>query len=419
MRRQGIARGRLPLMALAGVSLIAALWAGLVRMGWQWPSSGALPAAQHGAFMVSGFLGTVISLERAVALRQNLRDSRPGTFTPRFDTRLFYLAPALAGAGSMALLLGMPPLVGRSLIVLGSAGLALLFAVIYRLQPNVANGIMAGGALAWLTGNLLWLGGAPVSRSFPWWAAFLVLTIAGERLELARVMLWGKTARRHFVAAVAVFVVGLLLSLAPLGGAAAELFHLAVRVCGVGLIMLALWLARYDVARRTVRKTGLTRFIAACLLPGYFWLGVGGLLWLWFGGAYSAGPVYDAMLHTVFLGFVFSMIFGHAPVIIPAVLRVSVPYSPLFYGHLILLHLSLLLRVTGDLTMNLTMRQWGGLLNASAVLLFLLVTAGSRLVARRTQGRPGGARAAALADDAGDDARRQVYVDLEGRNPVR
>src|SRR5690554_3385934 len=65
------ARGRFPLMFLAGISLLAALWAGLVRIGWNWPAAGLLPAGQHGAFMVSGFLGTLISLERAVALRQN------------------------------------------------------------------------------------------------------------------------------------------------------------------------------------------------------------------------------------------------------------------------------------------------------------------------------------------------------------
>lgn len=380
---------RLPLMALAGVSLLAALWAGLVRLGWQWPAAGLLPAGQHGAFMVSGFLGTVISLERAVALRQNLRDSRAGTVQPNYDTRLYYLAPVFAGAGSLALLIGLPPVVGRGLIALGSVGLVLLFTVIYRLQPNTANATMAGGATAWLVGNLLWLGGTPVNRAVPWWAAFLVLTIAGERLELARVMLWGKGARRHFHLAVALFVLGLLATLTPLGGAPVEAFHLAVRLCGLGLALLALWLARFDVARRTVRKAGLTRYIAACLLPGYAWLGFGGLLWIWFGGAYSAGPVYDAMLHSVFLGYVFSMIFGHAPVIIPAVLRVAVPYTPVFYVHLALLHASLLLRITGDLTMNVTARQWGGLFNVVSVLLFVVLTAGSRLLAQqRPASRP-------------------------------
>lgn len=120
---------------------------------------------------------------------------------------------------------------------------------------------------------------------------------------------------------------------------------------------------------------GLTRYIAACLLPGYVWLIISGALWLIYGGQYVAGPIYDALLHTIFLGFVFSMIFGHAPVIVPAVLGVQVPYTPLFYVHLALLHLSLVMRVAGDLLLWLPLRRWGGLLNEVAVLLFLLVTA--------------------------------------------
>jgi hypothetical protein len=137
---------------------------------------------------------------------------------------------------------------------------------------------------------------------------------------------------------------------------------------------MAAWLWRYDIARRTIQRQGLTRYIAACLLPGYIWLGIGGLLWLIYGGGYTAGPIYDAMLHTIFLGFVFSMIFGHAPVIIPAVLRISVPYRPIYYVHLALLHLSLAIRVTGDLTLDPTIRRWGALFNATAILLFLAVT---------------------------------------------
>ncbi|MDX1665218.1 MAG: hypothetical protein R3272_15605, partial [Candidatus Promineifilaceae bacterium] len=153
--QQQAARARFPLMAIAGISLLAALWAGLVRLGWQWPGSGLLPAGQHGAFVVSGFLGTLISLERAVALRQNQAHSRPGTAQASYDTRLYYLAPLLAGVGSLALLLGFPPVLGRAAITLGSLALSLLFVIIYRLQPNVANGTMAGGAVAWLVGNLL------------------------------------------------------------------------------------------------------------------------------------------------------------------------------------------------------------------------------------------------------------------------
>ena len=46
---------------------------------------------------------------------------------------------------------------------------------------------------------------------------------------------------------------------------------------GPGLLGLPLWLMRQDVARRTVKGSGLTRFIAVCLLSGYVWLAVGGM----------------------------------------------------------------------------------------------------------------------------------------------
>jgi hypothetical protein len=83
---------------------------------------------------------------------------------------------------------------------------------------------------------------------------------------------------------------------------------------------------------------------------------------------------YDAALHALMLGFVFSMVFGHAPIIFPAVLRVAVPYHPGFYAPLALLHLSLLLRLVGDAADAPGWRSLGGLLNAAALALFILGT---------------------------------------------
>jgi hypothetical protein len=74
-----------------------------------------------------------------------------------------------------------------------------------------------------------------------------------------------------------------------------------VRVLGAGLIALTLWLARYDIARRTVRQRGVTRFMAVCLLGGYVWLGVGSALAAVTGVAVP-GLLDDAMLHAVFSG---------------------------------------------------------------------------------------------------------------------
>jgi hypothetical protein len=119
-----------------------------------------------------------------------------------------------------------------------------------------------------------------------------------------------------------------------------------------------------------------------CLLSGYVWLGVGGVLNWRFGGV-LVGPYYDAILHAVFVGFVFAMIFGHAPIILPAILNRPPPYHAILYAPLVLLHVSLLLRVVGDLAGWWPGRQWGGLLNALAVLLFL-----STLAYVLPQGKP-------------------------------
>jgi hypothetical protein len=91
-------------------------------------------------------------------------------------------------------------------------------------------------------------------------------------------------------------------------------------------------------------------------------------------GGVPPGLTYDAILHALFLGFVFSMIFGHAPVVFSEVLGVPVSYQPQFYAHLVLLHLTLIMRVVGDLCGWLFVRQLGGLLNAFVLLLFLANT---------------------------------------------
>jgi hypothetical protein len=191
----------------------------------------------------------------------------------------------------------------------------------------------------------------------------LILTIAGERLELSRMLVLNKRSRDFFKIALGIFSIGLLVSLI--------IFDVGVRISGVGLILFGAWLLRFDVARRTIRKNGLTRFIAACLLPGYVWLMAGGALWLAVGGTSTNGFLYDAMYHALFLGFVFSMIFGHAPIIIPSVMPIDVAYRSRFYLHLALLQLSLVLRVSADLFAAQPVRQWAGLLNVLAILLFL------------------------------------------------
>jgi hypothetical protein len=217
-----------------------------------------------------------------------------------------------------------------------------------------------------MLGNLLWFLGWPISHLVFWWAGFLLLTISGERQELARLQQLSPGSQASFL----LTLVSVLTGLIVIGSS----FDLGVRLVGAGMVGLALWLGRHDIARRTVRQTGITRFIAVCLLSGYCWLGLSGLLAVVFGGV-SAGPQYDAMLHAFFLGFVFAMIFGHAPIIFPAVLGARMAFRPMFYAHVVLLQATLILRLAGDAIGWVAGRQVGGLLNALALLLFFANTA--------------------------------------------
>lgn len=360
------ARARLPIFALAIFALLAAMWAGLVRLAWDLPPLISGIGALHGPLMVCGFLGALISLERAVAINQ----------------RWAYAAPLFSSLGAILLLALPQHFIGVTFLTLGSLGMVAIFYRIVRRQPALFTYTMAVGALAWFIGNVLWLFGSGFVTVTLWWTAFLVLTIVGERLELSRLLRLSKTTEQFFVGAVALFLCGVLLDTFESVWFQELGWFVGSRLAGLGMIALALWLVRYDIARRTVTQWGLTRYIAWCLILGYVWLGIGGALRVVYAGA-SGGPYYDALLHAVFLGFVFSMIFGHAPIILPAVLSRALLYSPLLYSALVLLNVSLVLRLAGDLLYGLDVRQWGGMLNAIAILLFLFLNARGMIISAR------------------------------------
>ncbi len=359
------------LMALVAFTLVVAVYVGLQRMGWELPTIQPAAIIAHGPLMVSGVLGSLIALERAVALSANRKSG---------GIHWSFASPFLGGLGAIALVINPLSPIGRLLITLSSLVFVLITITIVRQQTAPYTVVMAVGGGAWLVGNVLWLTEQPIYSLVYWWIGYLVLTIVAERLELARVVRATAMRQRTFLGATGLFLLGIVLTLANQ--------DLGTRLAGLGEIALGLWLLNYDIARRTVKQKGLTRFIAACLLGGYVWLCAGGILAVINGSAF-AGLYYDALLHTVFLGFVFSMIFGHAPVIIPALLKVAVPFHPSFYLHLGLLHLSLVVRIGSDLAGDMTGRQWGGMLNMLALLLFIVNTAiAVRGAARRSLVKP-------------------------------
>lgn len=347
--------GRAPWVVLAMACLISALWGGLLRLGVQLPTPehGANWITLHGPLMVCGFLGTVIGLERAVGLR--------AWWT--------YLPPILTAAGAIAMAAGVTAPHPIWLITAGSVLFAVVTWRVVVLQRALFTVLMAVAAMAWVAGNVLWTQGWTFNRIVPWWIAFLGLTIVGERLDLNRFTRPSVYARPLFYVALGLFLGGVVLS------AWQQLW--GERLAGAGLLALAAWLGWFDLARRTVRHPGLPRFMAVCLLTGYVWMALSGLLMMRYSPLESGPFPYDAVLHTFFVGFVFSMIFGHAPVIFPAILNFTATYRPVLYAHVLLLHAALALRVAGDLLEIFWARQWGAIFNGVAVVVFLLNTVAS------------------------------------------
>ena len=363
---RSVPRVRLALLVPGVVSLLAGLWGGLLLLGLPVPTLRSTTAQEHGPLMALGFLGTVIAMERAVALRRAWG----------------FAAPAAAGAGGLALLVGLPSVVGWSLLCLASVVFLLIYAVALQIASAPHLVVMAAGGLCWYLATVLWLGGWTVPRLVPWLAGFLVFTVLGERLELARIALLTKASVRAFAAGGAALATGLLLT-----AASGRTTEIGVRLAGAGLLGLAAWGARFDIARRTVKIPGLTRFMAVCLLAGYAWLATAGISWLVAGDLGRSVATYDLSLHAVFLGFVMSMIFGHAPVIVPAVLRVRLPFHRWFYGHVVLLHAALLVRLAGgDMFGDRLAWRVGGAGTEVAILLFLAVSAAAVLRPRRRAG---------------------------------
>lgn len=349
---------RLLWMLPAGLSLLAGLDAALLLIGLPAPVTAARLPETHGMLLVIGFVGTLIALERATALKRWYG----------------YAAPGLLGVGGVLLVADPVPLVvAKAVLGAGAAAFTALYIPLWRRRYDaglLVQLLAAGFALA---ATILWLGGVDFAQLLPWLYAFVVLTIAAERVELAITLGPGAGARllAHAWLVAAALLIGL---------ASAELGAIAL---GIALLALVFWLVRHDIARRTIRASGATRYMAACMLGGYLWLGVAALILVLASpaGFPAAQPAYDAVTHGILLGFAMSMIMAHATTILPAVLHVSLPYRPAFWVPAALLHASLVLRIwLGD---GLGLR-WafvaGGALAVAALILFLLTALTSAIL---------------------------------------
>jgi hypothetical protein len=338
------------LLGCGVVAFAVGLWTGFARLGVALTGAAPQFVEFHGALMICGFFGTLISVEGAVA----------------FNRPFAYLIPVCAATGVLALLAKAATTFSRVSFLIASLGLAAAsLSNMRRLRSVLLAGIPSIAALCWGLGTLLWLANRPAAESAGWWVVFLVLTVAAERLELSRVAAPPPIARAFFVAIVIVILTGV---------ARGELDRPPSPFLGAGLLTCGAWLVIYDLARRTVRLSGQIRFTAACMLLGYCWLIIAGLELL-------AGPLhltflwYDATVHAVTLGFVLSMVFGHTLIIFPSVIGLKLRYSPVLYLPLLLLQISVAIRIAADFSGWTELRSLSGFLTVAAVMLFAVTIA--------------------------------------------
>ncbi len=339
------------LLLLGGLfSLVAGVLSGLARAGGPLPEHVYTHALAHGPLMICGVLGLLIGLERAVALEKFWAFGAP--------------ALALAGTGAALTPGGLP--VAAWIYVVSAAWLLAVSLTLSRRGPGLAANVMALGVAAWLAGAGNWALGQSMNASAVLWICFPVLLVSGERVELAARFRMGRLGAALFLLPAASLVLGAVLyaRMSALGDDGQYLILPSMLNLAVGLCGLALWLFRYDILFSQIHSPGQPRFMALCLLGGYIWLFLAGILVM-------ASFNYDAVLHAVFLGFVFSMIFAHAPIIFPALVGKAMRFSRLFYIHAVLLHVSLIVRFAGDLGSSFEMRRLGAWLGAGALAVFL------------------------------------------------
>jgi hypothetical protein len=305
------------------ISLFYGIFTGLIKMGWEFPAE--LNFSEHGAIMVGSFIGTLISLERSLTLKN----------------KIALLVPLVNSLSIIFFLLKLN-YIAYYFLLIGAIGLIIIYYTIYVKYKTFYTLIMLAGALCYFIGNAVLIKSAFYPSAVMWWFAFIFFTIAAERIELTKFTLAKNANKKIFVLIIMLmlFIAGILIPFHSSGG----------YIIGISLIGSVIWFMKYDIIKVSIKKTGQFFYSALLLLTGYIWLIITGIFFIY--GVYF-GLFYDSALHSFFIGFVFQMIFAHAPLILPIVLKLNLNSVNLFskslYIWYVLLNLSLALRILSSI----------------------------------------------------------------------
>lgn len=347
----GITVGALRLMVLHGI--VGTAWLATLYI-------------HHGELMIFGFLAPLILTERYVG-SQTLKLPAPIHLLP-------YTATLGGAAKAASWLLGLPLLnvAGSVLVALAAALYLYLLHVLARHTAQAAPfRLMAVGGFMLLVSALLTLWHSPVQNMAMTLAllAFPILTILGERVELTRILAPALSRLAPLALVLSSVAFGLALVHVLLWRHPALL--LTAALC---LLAMAAPLA---VGERPLYRRGgppLKRYLARHLLVAYGWFIIG-LITLAFYALAPSHSLFDAASHSLALGFVFTMILGHGPVIVPALLGRMVDAERLNPAPLVLLTAGNVLRIGGYLLREAGIylpwaMGWSWLLTLLAIVVF-------------------------------------------------
>lgn len=301
----------------------------------------------HSFFMVFGFLACLLMTERIVG-------SSGEKNAPGFGYSLCMLLLSIVGLVILSIgwMRHSLPLSVTGGIMAAAA--SLLFTLLLLRLGKIANdyssfGIMSTGTASLLLASLLSGFELPVDN-YPLIILMLLFPLSfvlGERVELTKFQyLRGKEV---LVMSLAVFLassIALTFTTAVMGPAVQARLPLTAAL----VLLLAGSVMTYAMERGrrgVVKSTRLQSYVGKGIALAYFWLLLGiVLLLLRINGVTG---LYDPAIHSIALGFIVTFIYAHGPVIFPTILERRADISKLGYSPIILLTVSNILRVGGDI----------------------------------------------------------------------
>lgn len=338
------------LLVAVVLPVLLGTYTGLGRAGVQ---HRFVAADLHAVIMVFGVVGTLVALERAATLGQ-----RWAALAPALSVVAVMVAPGARTAGAV--------------LVVGAGVLTLavhLASVQGQWQPPAV--LLGLALLAWVAGAAAWLAGLGPVRPAPLFAVFAVLAVSAACIQESSVEPPVPKGDRAIVVGSSLIA----------GGGALAVVRPSIGLVGggLGLIGLAVSLARHARRRGWFPRSDVEHFARTCRRLGHAWLGVAGTMWIAMGAGASGPLLRDAMIHALFLGFVTSMLM--AWVAGPPSLRL--PFTRLMWVPLTALHLSVAVRVAADLAGSVGWRETALHGNVAALVGFV-VLAGWRGASRRS-----------------------------------